>query len=80
MREGERERREARRLVREVASEVAPGYGCRDAGCVFGCAGGMGTNGGCHCLVDGTPQEIRMRGRALAAVAQALAERIVRAR
>ena len=25
-------------------------YGCLDHGCVFGHAGGMGTNAGCRCL------------------------------
>lgn len=31
------------------------GVGCSDHGCVFGHPGGMGTNGGCHCLMNAIP-------------------------
>jgi hypothetical protein len=35
--------------------------GCSDHSCVFGHPGGMGTNGGCHCLTDIRPPELRRR-------------------
>jgi hypothetical protein len=35
--------------------------GCSDHGCVFGHPGGMGTNGGCHCLSDLRPPDLRRR-------------------
>jgi len=35
--------------------------GCTDGGCVFGHPGGMHTNGGCSCLREVRPTELRLR-------------------
>lgn len=63
-----------RQRVRAVARAIAPDAGCSDGGCVFGHPGGMATNGGCMCLKERDPDELRRTVRRLAAIARRLAE------
>lgn len=35
--------------------------GCTDGGCIFGHPGGMHTNGGCACIKEIRPTELRLR-------------------
>lgn len=44
---------------------VAWNLGCTDHGCVWGHDGGMGTNGGCRCLVDDDRKTLRAANRAV---------------
>ena len=39
--------------------------GCTDHGCIWGHPGGMGTNGGCHCLMDDDRATLRKSQRAV---------------
>jgi len=50
------------------------GIGCTDHGCIWGHPGGMGTNGGCRCLVDDDRKTLRVSARAVGLLATRVAE------
>lgn len=52
---------------------VACNLGCSDHSCIWGHDGGMGTNGGCHCLVDDDRKTLRAASRAVRMMRQELA-------
>lgn len=63
----------ATQIVRDVTRRMFPDLGCSDGGCVFGHPGGMHTNGGCECLKERNPVQMRRQLMAMAQVARALA-------
>ncbi len=64
--------------LRDIAKTLGLSVGCSDSGCIWGAPDGMATNGGCRCLVDSDwgshPMRARINARALARVAQHLAD------
>jgi hypothetical protein len=67
------EMKTASQLVRQVTNRLFPSLGCSDGGCVFGDTGGMHTNGGCECLQERSPVQLRRQLMALSQVARTLA-------
>jgi hypothetical protein len=63
----------AKKLRRQVAERLFGAVGCTDHNCVFGSHGGMGTNGGCGCLKDSNPIQLRRVIMQLRDVGQVLA-------
>lgn len=68
--------------VRAIVSELCAKVGiepCGDNSCVFGPPGGMGTNGGCRCVIERAPgqrQQDRRTIHALASLVRELATRV----
>lgn len=63
----------AKKIVRRVAERLQADAGCSDHNCVYGHAGGMGTNGGCQCLKDRNPAVLMRHIMQLSRVAHTLA-------
>lgn len=63
----------ARQLIRRVVTRLHPGAGCSDGSCVFGSPGGMHTNGGCECLKERNPMQLKRNLMIMADVAWVLA-------
>lgn len=63
----------ATQIVRQVTNRLFPDLGCSDGGCVFGSPGGMHTNGGCECLKERKPVQMRRYLMAMHQVSRALA-------
>jgi len=59
-------------MAREPIAKTL-GLGCTDHGCIWGHDGGMGTNGGCHCLMDDDRKTLRAANRAVRMMRQELA-------
>lgn len=77
----------ARKRLRATTAYLFSGeFGCADASCIYGDAGGQHTNGGCNCLKDPTvssfdrdqsQNEWRRIAKRLSAVALDLAEQVL---
>ena len=69
-------RAEGGKLLRATAQSFAADVGWYDAGCIYGNAGGMSTNGGCCCLKE-APREARRPLQVLSRAAKQLAEEVI---
>ena len=57
----------------QVVQRLYPGVGCSDNGCIFGHPDAPGTNGGCECLKETHPVQLRRSILMLQSVARTLA-------
>jgi hypothetical protein len=67
--------------LRDYAKAIGLDVGCTDSGCIWGSPGGMCTNGGCRCLIDGRGTQAmnaRDQARAFAKVARAALDEVGR--
>lgn len=63
----------ASQIVRQVTNRLFPEEGCTDGGCIFGHPGGMHTNGGCMCIQERNPVQLKMMLLRISQVARTLA-------
>lgn len=70
--------RARKRLRATTAYLFSAEFGCSDASCIYGDAGGQYTNGGCNCMKDASSQaEVARIARRLSAIALDLAEQVL---
>lgn len=75
----DKERARWRKRLRATAAHVLPGgFGCSDASCIYGDAGGQHTNGGCNCMKNASSQaEMARTVRRLNTIALDLVEQVL---
>lgn len=70
--------RARKRLRATTAYLFSAEFGCADASCIYGDAGGQHTNGGCNCMKNASSQaEVARIARRLNAIALDLAEQVL---